>query len=138
MPHIDPERDAFTAFKALDRDAPIQMLNLIRLNAKAVYPGGKTVTGLEAYRTYGEVSGPIFHRVGGQILWRGRPENTLIGPADEAWDLSFIATYPSARAFLEMVTDPVYQAEAVPHRQRAVADSRLVRHAPLDGGSLFG
>jgi uncharacterized protein (DUF1330 family) len=138
MPHIDPEIAAFKAFKALNRDEPIQMLNLIRLKPEAVYTDGRTITGLEAYKTYGQVSGPIFQRVGGQILWRGRPENTLIGPADEAWDLSFIAAYPSAKAFLEMVTDPVYQTEAVPHRQAAVADSRLVRHAVLDGGSVFG
>ena len=28
--HIDPERAAFDAFKALPRDAPIEMLNLLR------------------------------------------------------------------------------------------------------------
>ncbi|GGE44196.1 hypothetical protein GCM10011367_18650 [Marinicauda pacifica] len=138
MSHIDPERDAFEAFKGLDRDHPIEMLNLIRLRDKAAYPDGRDVTGFEAYKTYGKASGPIFSRVGGTIIWRGRPQLLLIGPADERWDLAFIARYPSANAFLEMVKDEVYQNEAVPHRQAAVEDSRLLRHKPLEGLSEFG
>ncbi len=54
----------------------------------------------------------------------------LIGPDQttgvEAWDLAFVAYYPTAGAFLEMVTDPAYRI-AVKHRQAAVADSRLLR-----------
>lgn len=136
--HIDPERAAFEAFKALPRDEPIQMLNLIRLHEQAQYADARNATGREAYAAYGANSGPIFKRVGGSILWRGQPRVTLIGPADEAWDHAFIAAYPSAAAFLEMVTDPVYQSDAVPHRRAAVLDSRLIRHAPLAGGDRFG
>ncbi|MBR9825221.1 MAG: DUF1330 domain-containing protein [Alphaproteobacteria bacterium] len=138
MSHIDPTREAFQIFKDLDRTTPIQMLNLIKLRDQAVYPDGREATGLEAYANYGKFSGPIFQRVGGSILWRGRPECTLIGPADEAWDIAFIAAYPHAGAFMEMVTDPVYQSEAVPHRQAGVLNSRLVRHQPLEGGDVFG
>lgn len=137
MSHIDPEREAFDAFKALDRDRPIEMLNLIRLRDQADYPDGRQASGLDAYKAYGAASGPIFQRVGGQIVWRGKPEAMLIGPADERWHLAFIARYPSAHAFLEMIADPVYSGEAVPHRQAAVADSRLIRNAPLEGGGRF-
>jgi len=138
MSHIDPTREAFELFKNLDREQPIQMLNLIRLRDKAAYPDGRDATGLDAYKAYGQHSGPIFQRVGGSILWRGEPQCMLIGPGDEQWHLSFIAAYPSANAFLEMVTDPVYQTEAVPHRQAAVLDSRLLRHKPLGGSAEFG
>ncbi len=136
--YIDPTRESFEIFKSLPRDEPLEMLNLIRLRETAIYPDGRETSGLAAYKAYGEVSGPIFQGVGGSILWRGRPRTTLIGPSDEAWDLSFIAAYPSASAFLEMVTNPVYQSDAVPHRQAAVLDSRLIRHAPLPGGDAFG
>jgi len=136
--HIDPTREAFAAFKDLPRDEPLHMLNLIRLRDQAAYPDGRTATGAQAYKTYGEVSGPIFQRVGGTILWRGQPRVTLIGPAEEDWHVSFIATYPNAHAFMEMVTDPVYQSEAVPHRQAAVLDSRLIRHTPQGEGASFG
>ncbi|PWE18209.1 DUF1330 domain-containing protein [Marinicauda salina] len=137
MSHIDPDRAAFEAFKALPRDEPVEMLNLIRLRERAAYPDGREATGLEAYKAYGEQSGPIFRRVGGRIVWRGRPRLVLIGPSDEAWDLAFVAAYPSAAAFLEMVADPTYQSDAVPHRQAAVADSRLIRHAPLEASDRF-
>jgi len=114
------------------------MLNLIRLRESALYPDGRKVTGAEAYAEYGTVSGPVFQRVGGEIIWRGEPQAMLIGPADRLWDIAFIARYPSASAFLEMVTDEFYQREAVPHRQAAVSDSRLIRHAVKTGGQRFG
>ena len=140
---IDPLREQFDAFKALPRDQPIHMLTLVRLNALAAYPAGhpdhgKGLTGLEAYRAYGRTTAPIFKRVGGRQVWVGRPETVVTGPADERWDLAFIAEYPNAAAFLAMVTDPDYR-ELVKHRQAAVEDSRLIRMAPVaDPGEGFG
>ena len=136
--HVDPERAAFDAFKALDRDEPVEMLNLIRLRERATYADGRPATGAEAYAEYGARAAPVFQRVGGSIVWRGQPQLTLIGPGDERWDIAFVARYPSAGAFLAMVTDAEYQREAVPHRRAAVADSRLIRHAPLPAGDRFG
>ena len=139
---IDPLRTQFDAFKALPRDTPIQMLNLLRLNAVAAYPKdhpnhGKGMSGLEAYRAYGRTSAEVFKRVGGRQIWVGRPEGVLTGPAGERWDLAFIAEYPNAGAFLAMVTDQDYR-EHVKHRQAAVEDSRLIRFAPVDPGEGFG
>ncbi len=137
MSSVDPTREQFDAFKALPRDTPIHMLNLIRFNPTAVYPDGEQVTGARAYARYGKHSGPIFQRLGGEILWRGRGDCLLIGPSDEAWDVAFVARYPTAAAFMAMVTDPDYQAIVI-HRQVAVADSRLLRLAPQDAGGGFG
>lgn len=140
--HVDPQREAFDFFKSLPRDTPIQMLNLIRFKENATYPDGhaqadKGLSGREAYTLYGQASGPIFERVGGAIIWRGNMEALLIGPSDESWDASFIATYPNSAAFLEMVTDPAYQI-AVVNRQAAVQTSRLIRFAPIDiSGNSF-
>ena len=139
---IDPTREQFNAFKALPRDTPIHMLNLIRLKPLADYPPGhpdhgKGLTGLEAYRRYGRTSAEVFARVGGRQVWAGKPEAVLTGPADERWDLAFIAEYPNAGAFLAMVTDPEYR-EHVKHRQAAVEDSRLIRLAPVRPGEGFG
>lgn len=135
--HVDPTREAFDAFKALARDVPINMLNLIRYRDVALYPEGhehaaKRWSGERAYQEYGKTSGPIFSRVGGQIIWRGAFQGVLTGPADEHWDAAFIAFYPHAGAFLEMVTDPEYRL-AVVNRQAAVVTSRLVRFAPVEG-----
>jgi uncharacterized protein (DUF1330 family) len=133
--YVDPTRAAFDLFKSLPRDMPINMLNLIRYRDVAAYPeghdyAGKGWTGARAYEEYGMTSAPIFERLGGQIVWRGRFETVLTGPADEQWDAAFIAAYPNAGAFLAMVTDPDYKL-AVVNRQAAVATSRLVRFAPL-------
>ncbi|WCL54286.1 DUF1330 domain-containing protein [Gimibacter soli] len=139
--YIDPDREAFEAFKALPRDTPIHMLNLIRYRAEAAYPAGhalagKGLTGAEAYAEYGKASGPIFTRLGGSILWRGRFEGMVIGPDDKQWDNVFIAQYPNAGAFLAMVTDPDYRL-AVVHRQAAVLTSRLMRFTPDTSGDMF-
>lgn len=139
---IDPTRTQFDAFKALPRDTPIHMLNLIRLRAQADYPPdhpdhGKGLTGLDAYRAYGRTSAEVFARVGGRQVWAGRPEGVVTGPTDERWDLAFIAEYPNAGAFLAMVTDPDYR-EHVKHRQAAVEDSRLIRFFPIAPGDGFG
>ncbi|WP_405227072.1 DUF1330 domain-containing protein [Lentisalinibacter sediminis] len=135
--YIDPERDQFDAFKNLPRDQPILMLNFLRFRDKAAYADGREATGAEAYAAYGRDSGPIFQRVGGEIVWRAKPELMVIGPSDKHWDLVFVARYPTAGAFLEMVTDPDYQ-KAVKHRQAAVADSRLIRMSEADEGEGFG
>jgi uncharacterized protein (DUF1330 family) len=136
MNHVNPTREAFDAFKALPRDTPILMLNLIRLKETAVYDNGDTCSGAEAYRRYGELSGPIFRRLGGEIIWRGHQECMLTGPADKHWDVGFVARYPTAGAFLAMVTDPDYQA-IVHHRSAAVEDSRLIRFGEDDVGDGF-
>lgn len=138
---IDPDRAQFDAFKALDRDAPIEMLNLVRLRETAAYPAdhalaNKGLTGAEAYKNYGSETGPILAKVGGSILWRGGFQTTLIGPSDDMWDALFIARYPTAHAFLAMVSDPDYK-HAVVHRQAAVVTSRLIRCAPAPEGATF-
>ncbi|MEL0435713.1 DUF1330 domain-containing protein [Phycobacter sp. K97] len=140
--YIDPERAQFEAFKALDRDQPIEMLNLVKFRAKAAYPAdhalaGAGLTGAQAYANYGRETGLILARLGASITWRGSWQTTLIGPSDEVWNEMFIARYPTAHAFLEMVTDPAYQ-KAVVHRQAAVETSRLIRTSPADGGATFG
>lgn len=134
--HVDPTKQAFAAFRANDRAGPIHMLNLVRLRAQAAYPDGRQATGAEAYAAYGRESSPVFARLGGRIVWRGRFEQTVIGPSEERWDHCFIAEYPSVAAFVDMIRDPDYR-EAVKHRQAAVEDSRLVRLAPLAAGAGF-
>ena len=139
--HVDPTRIQFDLFKGLDRDHPIEMLNLVRLRDFAVYPEGHAlhdpnVSAEEAYRHYGAEALPILQRIGASILWRGAFEATVIGPAGEAWDHAFIARYPTAHAFLDMISDPDY-AKAVVHRQAAVRTSRLIRCKPAQAGTRF-
>ena len=140
--YIDPSRANFDAFKALPRDEPIHMLNLLQYRETAEYPAGhehadKGWSGRRAYQEYGKTSGPIFRRVGGTIVWRGAFQAVLTGPEAMHWHDGFVAQYPNAGAFLEMVKDAEYQ-EAVVNRTAALVDSRLVRFAPGEGGEVFG
>lgn len=140
--HVDPTREAMALFRDLPADQPIAMINLLRFRTDAAYPADHVEadagrTGAEAYAVYGQAAAPPFARAGGRQLWLGRPELTLIGPADETWDLAFIAWYPTAEAFIGMLRDPEYQ-RAVAHRQAAVADSRLIRCEPRSAAEGFG
>lgn len=137
MAHVDPTKEAFARFRDLPRDAPVHMLNLIRLKPQATYEDGRKASGAEAYAAYGRESGPVFRRLGGRQIWIGKPELMLIGPQEEAWDIAFIAEYPTGQAFIDMLRDPVYR-EAVKHRTAGVADSRLLRLRPLEPGAEFG
>lgn len=139
--YIDPSRANFDVFKALPRDEPIHMLNLLRYRELAGYPDGhehhgKGWTGRRAYQEYGKTSGPIFRRVGGTIVWRGAFQTVVTGPEGMRWDDGFVAQYPNSGAFFEMLKDPDYQ-RAVANRTAALADSRLIRFAPGEGGEGF-
>ena len=86
--YIDPSKTNFEAFKDLPRDQPIHMLNLLQYRDQAEYPeghdnAGKDWSGRRAYKEYGKTSGPIFRRVGGEIVWRGAFEAVLTGRRDE-------------------------------------------------------
>ncbi len=136
MDHIGFGAEDFRAFRDNDRPGPIHMINLVRLHERARYDDGREVSGAEAYAAYGQGAAPVLARLGGRIVWRGAMELMLIGPSEERWDLCFIAEYPSVAAFVGMIKDPDYRAAMV-HRQAAVADSRLIRTAPLPLGENF-
>ncbi|MDQ7072186.1 MAG: DUF1330 domain-containing protein [Rhodobacterales bacterium] len=120
---------------AIDRNGPIQMLNLVRLREFADYGDGRRVTGAAAYATYGREITPCLDAVGGKVVWSGQFEMTLIGPQDEVWDICFIVEYPSADAFMDMMRDPAYQQGMI-HRQAAVQTSRLIRLNPEPDSGL--
>ncbi|MFZ9396466.1 MAG: DUF1330 domain-containing protein [Erythrobacter sp.] len=140
--YIDPGAENFAAFKALPRDEPIHMLNLLLYRDEAEYPvghehAGKNWSGRRAYEEYGRTSGPIFRRVGGQIVWRGAFQCMVTGPSGRAWHDGFVAQYPSSGAFFEMIKDRDYQL-AVVNRTAALVDSRLIRFKPGGAGDSFG
>ncbi len=139
--YVDPTRDQFSAMMKLPEEGAIHMLNMLRFNERAAYGEddplrAEGLSGAEAYARYGSESEPVFKRVGGRMALSWTPRHVLIGPADEVWNLIFIAEYPSAAAFGEMVKDPEYQ-KAVRHRQAAVAQSRLIRMKPREAGANF-
>jgi uncharacterized protein (DUF1330 family) len=112
-----PERlnqEGFEAFRQrTDEAGPVVMLNLLRFR-----PDG----GQESYAEYGAAVTPLLEKVGGRIVFAGRPAPPLLG--EEAWDLVALVEYPSRRAFLEMTSSPEYNA--IGHlRTEALAQGEL-------------
>jgi uncharacterized protein (DUF1330 family) len=127
MGSVEPTPEKLQQLTALE-DGPIVMINLLRYRAQAEYPEGFEATpcsGREAYQRYGAVAARLVGAVGGRPLWIGNVKAAVIAPAGEEWDDAVLVEYPSRKAFLEMVSQPEYQAVA-PHRTAALEDSRLI------------
>ena len=132
--YLHPGPDNMAAFMALPDDTSINMVNFLRYRELAEYPdghehAGKGWSGRRAYEEYGRAIAVPFTKVGAKVIWRGAFQATTIGAADEVWDDLLVVEYPSAKAFLQMISDPEYQAGAV-NRTAALADSRLFRTSP--------
>lgn len=142
MHHLNPTREQFKAMYGLPLDRPVMMLNLLKFRDRAAYAdsdpeAGEDVSGADAYARYSQEATPIFDALGASQAWIGKPELVLIGDdAGDLWDLAFVARYPTAQAFIDMVKDPAYQ-RAVRHRNAAVLDSRLIRCSEKKPGRTF-
>ena len=141
--YIDPSPANFQAFKDLPRDEPIHMLNLLEYREQAEYPeghehAGKGWSGRRAYEEYGKTSGPIFRRVGGTIVWRGAFQTMVTGPDAKRWHDGFVAQYPNAGAFFEMIKDARIPAGGgQPHRRAGRQPPDALRTDGLKRASQF-
>ena len=135
MDYVNPDRANFDRFKAQPRETPMHLLNMIRYREHADYPEGHPCAGLgwsgeRAFEEYFRLLAPFIDRLGGGIAWQGTFEGVITGPASFEWDRVFVMAFPTAGAFLALVTDPDYKAQVVGHRTAGVQDSRLVRYRP--------
>lgn len=128
MKTIDPTRESLAQLKSLPQDQPVIMLNLLRFREQAAYPADadqSPCAGHEAYKRYLALADTHVARVGGEVLWMGKPQANIIAPPDEHWDSILLVRYPSPAAFSAMLRDPDYRAASV-HRTAALEDSRLI------------
>ena len=131
MPELEPRPDALARLNAeLPEQGALLMLNLLRYREQAAYPpdhpeGEKPQSGREVYAHYAALVQPHLRRVGGRPLQKAPALLSLIAPQDEDWHDFLLVRYPSRSAFLQMISDPEFQAIAR-HRRAALADSRLI------------
>jgi len=90
-------------------DVPVVMVNLLRFKERAGGPD-EGISGVEAYRRYGEPMRRIVEERGGRFLWMGRIDSFVIGASDTPFDAVALVEYPSRRVFLEIVNDPRVRA----------------------------
>jgi uncharacterized protein (DUF1330 family) len=133
MPSINPSQADLLAFaERMPGDTPILMLNLLRFNEQAVYGADSPhapCSGREAYARYSRTALSKVRAVGGEVQVMADVHLSLIAPKGEQWDLLLLVRYPSAAAFLSMLSDPEYKAATV-HRSAALSDSRLIGTTP--------
>lgn len=112
---VDPTPETIKQFIAEDDGEPIVMLNLLNFDGEA---------GRKLYAEYSAKVMAHLERVGGQPLYFGVGQSTLIEGAGKDWDAVALVRYPSRSAFLEMVMDPEYQ-EISKLRSAALSDAVL-------------
>ncbi|WLQ12928.1 DUF1330 domain-containing protein [Hahella aquimaris] len=135
MASINPDWEELAGLLTrMPPDQPVVMLNLLKFHDIAAYADASVrCSGREAYATYSQTALQTVREVGGELLWMGRAQASVIAPAGEKWDEVLLVRYPSIQAFHRMLSMPDYQA-CVIHRTAALADSRLIattEHTPL-------
>jgi uncharacterized protein (DUF1330 family) len=128
---IQPNPEQFKAYAASDNDGEVVMLNLLKFKERAE---GKAdddgLSGVAAYRRYGDEVVRMVERQGGRLLWMGRADHVFIGDVDaNDWDSVALVSYPSRQAFLDMVSTPQYR-DAHEHREAGLADTVVIACTP--------
>lgn len=97
---LNPTGAGMKAFLAGNADQPVVMLNLLRFADGAE-------GGYEAYLAHFV---PHAEAVGASVVYYGRGLDPLVAEEGQAWDAVLLVSYPSRRAFSDMVRDADYQA----------------------------
>ena len=111
---VEPTPEQLAELQAIaggPEDGPLVMLNLNRYRDPA------------AYSRYGEVAQRGLERIGARILWHAPINGTVIGEGEERFDDLIAVWYPSAAAFLALITDAEYlegRADRLEGLERAV------------------
>lgn len=111
---VNPTGADMKAFLAADPDAPIVMLNLLRF----------AEGGAERYDAYLAHFRPYAEQVGAQVLYFGHGAPPVVAEPGQEWDAVLLVSYPSRRAFSEMVRHPGYQ-EGTHLRTEALVEAVL-------------
>lgn len=129
MSYYEIESDQMAEMEtfAAANDAPIVMVNLMKVRESAVYPDevdAEPCAGSEAMRRYSKGSAKVRAASGATLMWSGGVELAPIAPMEDQWNLVALVRYPSARAYLDMRATAEYKAARL-HRRAALEDSRL-------------
>jgi len=107
--------------KNFKEDTPVFMMNY--LNYKEVVTStGKS--GKETYSDYMKAAFPFFQKIEAEIIFKGKPQVTIIGSADEKlWDEVLIVKYANKNEFFKLMSFKEYPKSL---RASALSDSRLI------------
>jgi hypothetical protein len=110
--------------EALDRQAPVVMVNLMRFHERSLDGDG---SGWDAYLRYSAHTVPMIKARGGTLLWTGNAKAVALGQqAGNQWDYVALAYYPSVAAFIDMMTSLDYENLSDPHRRNGCAEHLII------------
>ncbi|HAS39584.1 MAG TPA: DUF1330 domain-containing protein [Microscillaceae bacterium] len=89
------------------KNTPVVMVNILKFKTKT---DKGDESGQAAYMRYSQNVAPLLAKAGGQVLWSGQVNTTIIGDTEDQPDMILVVEYPSIQNFLAMVTSPEYQA----------------------------
>lgn len=100
---------------------PVFMLNYLNYKATVTETGK---TGKETYADYLKAAVPFFNTLDAEIIFKGSPIATIIGPSEESlWDDVLIVRYANKNEFMKLMAMKDYPREL---RSLALLDSRLI------------
>jgi len=113
-----------TGLQALDSDAPVVMVNLMRFRERSLDGDG---SGWDAYLRYSALTVPMIKVRGGTLLWTGDAKAVALGvEAGHQWDYLALVYYPSVAAFIDMMTSEDYEQRCDPHRTNGCAEHVII------------
>lgn len=119
---VNPTGADLKAFLAEGPDEPVTMLNLLRF-----VPDG----GAERYEEYIAHFRRHAERVGAHVVYFGHGTAPVVAEPGQEWDAVLLVSYPTRRAFTDMVRDPGYQ-EGTHLRTEALVEATLQPTVPRE------
>lgn len=118
---MEINNESIQILKEYDDNSPVFMMNY--LNYKEVVSStGKT--GKETYNTYMKAALPFFQKINAEIIFKGKPLATMVGPkSEQLWDEVLIVKYESKYEFFKLSKFKNYPTDL---RASALEDSRLI------------
>ena len=85
---------------------PIHMINLLKFRQRALYEDGREsdLTGEEAFNIYSRKVNELVRASGGDVTFISKIVRLEIGEAEQLWDRVILASYPSRKIMLDIMS----------------------------------
>ena len=118
---MEINKEGLQVLSSFDENSPVFMLNYLNYKEQVASTGK---TGKETYKEYMKTAFPFFQKIAAEIIFKGKPMSTIIGPSEEQlWDELLIVKYANKNEFFKLMQYKEYPREL---RASALSDSRLI------------